>query len=226
LFAPTDWSVGLVSNPARRSTLSTASSDQREKTRERILEAAESVFADRGYHDALVDEIGDRISLSKGGLYFHFPSKEDLFFSVIDRLANKLVSKAEKAAGSQDSSLDAASAALREVLFALSRQKRLARILMTQGYSMGNSFAKKRTEVFDRFADVIQVHLDSAVSEGTIAEVDTRLAARAWLGAMNEIVVHWLYSNGSSPRECADALNTLLLRSVGAVSTNEPDGRV
>jgi len=144
---------------------------------------------------------------------------------VIDRLANKLVSKAEKAAGNQDSSVDAASAALREVLFTLSRQKRLARILMTQGYSMGNSFAEKRTEVFDRFADVIQVHLDSAVAEGTIPEVDSRLASRAWLGAMNEIVVHWLYSNGPSPLECADDLNALLLRSVGAVSINESDSR-
>jgi AcrR family transcriptional regulator len=115
--------------------LSVSSTKQRDQTRERILEAAEAVFADNGYHDALVDDIGKRTSMSKGGLYFHFPSKEDLFFAVMDRLANKLVKRAEKAAAKADNPLEAAEAALGAVLSALAVQKRLARLLMTQGYS-------------------------------------------------------------------------------------------
>ena len=70
--------------------MSASSTKQRARTRERILEAAEAVFADNGYHDALVDEIGKRTSMSKGGLYFHFPSKEDLFFAVNAKSALKL----------------------------------------------------------------------------------------------------------------------------------------
>ena len=90
--------------------------------------------------------------MSKGGLYFHFPSKEDLFFAVMDRLANKLVCRAEKAATKADSPVAAAEAALGAVVSALSKQKRLARLLVTQGYSMGNAFEKKRTEIFELFA--------------------------------------------------------------------------
>ena len=192
-----------------------SSTNQRLKSRERILEAAELVFADNGYHDALVDEIGKRTSMSKGGLYFHFPSKEDLFFAVMDRLANKLVKRAERAAAKADSPIAAAEAALGAVVSALSKRKRLARLLVTQGYSMGNAFESKRAEIFDRFAGVIQLQLDEAVDAGQIDELNTGLASRIWLGAVNEIVVHWLFSGGPSPAETAPELKKLLVASIG-----------
>ncbi len=215
-----DWSctnrlVGrLLSKKCHETALSESSTKQRTQTRERILEAAEAVFADNGYHDALVDEIGKRTSMSKGGLYFHFPSKEDLFFAVMDRLANKLVARAEKAAAKSDSPLEAAEAALGAVLSALSVQKRLARLLITQGYSMGNAFEAKRAEMFDRFAGVIARELEAAKKSGQIADVNTDLASRVWLGAVNEVVVHWLFSGGASPMDSAPELKKFLLDSV------------
>ena len=177
------------------------------------------MFADNGYHDALVDEIGKRTSMSKGGLYFHFPSKEDLFFAVMDRLANKLVNRAEKAASKADTPLEAAEAALEAVLSALSVQKRLARLLITQGYSMGNAFEAKRAEMFDRFAGVICTQLDEAKQAGQIEDLDTGLASRVWLGAVNEVVVHWLFSGGPTPKEAAPELKKLLLQAVSKPRT-------
>ena len=199
--------------------LATTSTQQRTETRERILEAAEAVFADNGYHDALVDEIGKLTSMSKGGLYFHFPSKEDLFFAVMDRLANKLVRRAEKAAARADNPLEAAEAALESVLMALSTQKRLARLLVTQGYSMGSAFEAKRAEVFDRFARVIVEKLSEAKSARQIGDANVDLASRVWLGALNEVVVHWLFSDGASPRESAPELKQLLVSSLMSAST-------
>lgn len=184
----------------------------RDTTREKILVAAEAVFADNGYHDALVDEIGRRTSVSKGGIYFHFPSKEDLFFAVLDRLADRLVSKAEAASGR--SPLEQAQAALESVVLSLSKRKRLARLLMVQGYSMGNSFERKRVEIFDRFAVVIRGHLDAAVAAGEIEPVDTALAARVWLGAVNEVIIHWLYAGGSSPIESLKEFKSMLIGTV------------
>ena len=183
------------------------------------------MFADNGYHDALVDEISKRTSMSKGGLYFHFPSKENLFFAVMDRLANKLVRRAEKAVDKAESPLEAAEAALEAVLTALSKQKRLARLLITQGYSMGNAFETKRAEVFDRFAKIIRDQLDEAQITGQIKKIDTDLASRVWLGAVNEIVVHWLFSGGQTPNDAAPDLKELLMNSVqGDISVKSNKG--
>lgn len=48
-----------------------------------LLEAATTVFLERGFERALMSEISDRAGCSKGTLYSYFDSKEDLFFEAI-----------------------------------------------------------------------------------------------------------------------------------------------
>jgi AcrR family transcriptional regulator len=190
--------------------------DQKEATRERILEAAESVFADKGYHDALVDEVAGATSLSKGGIYFHFPSKESLFFAVVDRLADRLIAKVQRESSSQPTALERADAALVTVFSALSKRRRLARLLMVQGYSMGNAFEQKRTTLFGRFATLIQAHLDDAVARGEIAPLETAIASHIWLGAINELLIRWLYTGEPAPARALPVLRTMLIEGVKA----------
>lgn len=47
-------------------------------TRQKILRAAAEVFASRGYAGASMSDLLAGTGVTKGGLYFHFPSKEDL----------------------------------------------------------------------------------------------------------------------------------------------------
>ncbi|ALO11765.1 Transcriptional regulator, TetR family [Streptomyces venezuelae] len=54
------------------------------KTRRAILEAAATVFAERGYERTTIGEILVRAGVTKGALYFHFASKEDLALGVLD----------------------------------------------------------------------------------------------------------------------------------------------
>jgi AcrR family transcriptional regulator len=53
--------------------------EYKEEARSRILSAANKVFAERGYHEATMDDIAKRLGVSKGAIYLYFPSKEDLF---------------------------------------------------------------------------------------------------------------------------------------------------
>jgi TetR/AcrR family fatty acid metabolism transcriptional regulator len=50
-----------------------------------ILDVAEEVLAEKGYHDASMEEIAVRAGVAKGTLYQHFPSKEDLVFALFER---------------------------------------------------------------------------------------------------------------------------------------------
>lgn len=49
-----------------------------------ILDAAVSVFAERGYDAGSVREIAERVGISEPAIYRHFASKEDLFLSLVD----------------------------------------------------------------------------------------------------------------------------------------------
>jgi AcrR family transcriptional regulator len=54
------------------------------KTRKRLLVAARTVFARRGYHGASVEEIAAEAGFSTGALYSNFGGKEDLFLALMD----------------------------------------------------------------------------------------------------------------------------------------------
>ena len=58
---------------------------QRQERTDLILQAAEEVLMDKGYHDTSMDEIASRVGIAKGTLYLHFPSKEDLVFALFSR---------------------------------------------------------------------------------------------------------------------------------------------
>ncbi len=51
---------------------------QRQEREALILQAAEEVLMEKGYHETSIDEIAARVGIAKGTVYLHFPSKEDL----------------------------------------------------------------------------------------------------------------------------------------------------
>ncbi|HIE27971.1 TPA: TetR/AcrR family transcriptional regulator [Candidatus Poribacteria bacterium] len=53
--------------------------------RDIILDAAEQVFSDKDYHEAVLDEVADVAGVSKATLYLYFKNKIDLFLSVAER---------------------------------------------------------------------------------------------------------------------------------------------
>jgi AcrR family transcriptional regulator len=57
--------------------------DRAERSRRAILDAAAPIFADRGYEAASLNEIILASGLTKGGFYFHFPSKRALALAVL-----------------------------------------------------------------------------------------------------------------------------------------------
>ena len=56
-----------------------------EHTRSVLLDAAEEVFAEKGFTSATLDDIAHAAGYTKGAIYKHFAAKEDLFLAVSDR---------------------------------------------------------------------------------------------------------------------------------------------
>src|SRR5690349_12817469 len=57
---------------------------EKREARDELLGAALRVFAERGYGQAGVDEVAAAAGYSKGALYWHFSSKEDLLLALIE----------------------------------------------------------------------------------------------------------------------------------------------
>ncbi len=185
-------------------------------TRERILEAAAQVFAKSGYHGASVDDIATASGGSKGGIYFHFPGKREIFFALVNRFADRLLSDARESIESRQSGAHKAGAVIESTLETFASHAKLAKVLLASGVGLGPAFDESLLRLHDRFAGLIRERLDAAVEDGSIPALDTTLASYAWMGALNEIILRWLYTGEPSPlTSAAPQLKSILLSSVG-----------
>ena len=187
----------------------------KDATRERLLEAAEEVFADKGFYEGAVDEVARRSNTSKGGVYFHFLSKEQLFNAVMDGLGDRLLQRVEHALAGVQDPVARLEVALQTTVETFCKHRTLARLLLVRGYSMGAGFTRKKQEVFSRFAALIQRLLDDALKGHPHPTINTEVAASIWLGSLSEVLVRWLEAGGPHPvNEALPTLRLLLLRSI------------
>ena len=62
--------------------------------REEILDAAEKLFAAKGFDNTSTGDILDAVGIARGTLYYHFKSKEEILDGVIGRITNRLMQDA------------------------------------------------------------------------------------------------------------------------------------
>ena len=72
---------------------------RRGRTRDRLLDAAVEVFAERGVGAATVELICERAGFTRGAFYSNFSTKEELLFAAAERDLRRALDRIEEAAG-------------------------------------------------------------------------------------------------------------------------------
>ena len=183
-------------------------------TREKILDAAVNVFSRKGYHETKVDDIVAASDTSKGSVYFYFPGKQQIFLALVDKFALVLQRRVVEAVADEHNGVQRVNLALEVCLETFAQYRGLAKIFLVQAVGLGQVFEEKRLEIHDRFATVIRSYLDQAIAGGDIAPIDTEVVAYAWMGAINEVVIRWVYTGQPEAERLLVPLRTMLLRSV------------
>ena len=78
------------SKPAKAAKASTKR-EQREASTEKILASALKLFVSKGYRSTTVDDIAGACELTKGAVYFYFPSKAAILLALIDEIEQLMV---------------------------------------------------------------------------------------------------------------------------------------
>lgn len=60
-----------------------------QQVRDRIIQAAVTVFSEKGYHRATISDVVGRSGLSVGAIYTHFKNKEELFLQSCDLISGQ-----------------------------------------------------------------------------------------------------------------------------------------
>jgi AcrR family transcriptional regulator len=69
------------------------------QTVESIIDIATKLFAEKGYEHTTMQNIVDGLGMSKGAIFYHFKSKEDILDAVVERMIRQMESAARAIAG-------------------------------------------------------------------------------------------------------------------------------
>src|SRR6476620_10765204 len=125
----------------------------RAHTRERVLSAARTVFASRGFHGASVEEIAATAGFSTGALYSNFDGKEDLFLVLMEREIDEHAREIAQAVSVRQSVAERATGGARQWMTMIEREPELL-LLFMEFWAYGVRDAQVRPKVAARFAQV------------------------------------------------------------------------
>jgi AcrR family transcriptional regulator len=82
----------------RRETCAMTRKNNSQQTISNIIDVAAKLFAEKGYEQTTIQDIVDGLGMSKGAIFHHFSSKEDIVEAVIGRYSDRLLAAAEAVA--------------------------------------------------------------------------------------------------------------------------------
>jgi AcrR family transcriptional regulator len=157
--------------------------ERRASTRRALLDAARSLFAEKGYHGAAAEEIVGRAGLTRGALYHHFEDKKDLFRVVVDEMEGEIDEEIEAAERAQSGLPEAVMAGYRAFLDAV-LDPEMRRTFFLEGPSV---LGWEWREIDARHAvGKIEEGLESLIAEGFMESQPVRPLARLINGALLE----------------------------------------
>lgn len=153
-------------------------------TRAKLIRAARTLFARRGYADVGTAEIVRRAGVTRGALYHQFASKEELFLAVYEQVEQELT-------GSVAADLDdvgAPFAALRagiRIFLEACRAPEVQRIVLVDGPAVLGW--ERWREVAERYGlGLMEGVIAAAVEAGEIAPLNATALAHLLMGALDE----------------------------------------
>ena len=197
---------------------------QRQEREALILQAAEEVLMEKGYHETSIDEIASRVGIAKGTVYLHFASKEDLVFALFAQDLEKF----QQLVGSTVASELTARAKMEAILHVLYGSFFSKRFQLL--YSLSNSadlrriFVEKKgcmREMWEQISALITILLEEGKADG---EFDTTIPTSVMLSAFFSLLSPKSYDRlmiegQMSQEEVSRQLGRIYFKGIAAVDT-------
>ena len=185
-----------------------------ERTRQKLLESAEQIFAELGYHDASIVKITEAAGVGQGTFYLYFSSKKEVFEEVVldlnSRVRHAMTEAAEKGRTRAERELLGFGAFFRftadhPALYRIIRQA---------------EFVSPETLVahYERLMRPYAAGLEQAMDSGEVAEGDPEVLAWSLMGIGELVGMRWILWNGDKemPEAVFDELARIIVRALGA----------
>ena len=179
------------------------------KTREKLLQAAEVEFGERGFHDAAISGITQRAGVALGTFYVYFNSKEEVFRDLVSYMGHLTRAWVAERVAEAPNRLAAEQQGL-EAFFEFVRQhKNLYNIVCEAQFVAEDAFR----DYYNVFARAYADNLQQAVDKGEIRDGDCEIWAWALIGLNVFVGMRYaVWDDKRSAAEVTQAVGELITR--------------
>ena len=160
--------------------------------REKILKAAISAFAQKGYHDTSISKIINKAGIARGTFYLYFENKRQIFDSILENLIveiDRCIKKIEIGRERQNP-LEQLKDNLRRIFTLFVENPELSRILLRHAAGLDKESDQKITEFYNNIADKIEDALKLGIKMELIRDCNPRITSFLILGSIKELIEH------------------------------------
>lgn len=195
-----------------------------------ILNAAATVFQERGYHGTTMQQIAERVNLTAGSLYHHFPAgKRDLLLAVLNTGLETVLAQVDTIIAQQLEPRATLHAMIRAHVVNVTQNMAVGAAMVFEIRALRDfedenaaverdAFFKRRAAFEGRFRTVIQHGMDT----GVFRIVDTGVFTKALLGAHNWVTVWYRPGGRLDGEQIAAQIADVFLTSLEAEQLVKP----
>jgi AcrR family transcriptional regulator len=159
-----------------------------------ILAAASQVLAERGYRDTNLDEVAERLDVSKASLYHYFPSREALVLACLDTLGTEVNEQLQGIASHTiGTARDRLVALIERQLTIIVHESPQLAALFQQPLDWPESYQQRVKELRREHYGIFQSVVQDGIAAGEFTVDDEIVAMHNLYGAMNYVPV-WFSS--------------------------------
>jgi AcrR family transcriptional regulator len=183
-------------------------------TRGRLLEAAERIFAELGYHDASIVKITEAAGVAQGTFYLYFASKKDLFDELVLDLNHRVRQAMTEAADQGGTRAEKELLGFGAFFRFTAEHPALYRIIRQAEFVSPETLH----EHYRRLTNGYVAGLRQAMADGEIDDGDPEVLAWALMGIGELVGMRWILWAGQEqvPAEVFDELARVIVRALGA----------
>lgn len=180
-------------------------------TRDDILDAAADIFSTKGFDATSMQDIANAVNLQKASLYYHFSSKQDILYALLNQALSLLINSLEKVIDAPLSPEEKLRRAMVAYLEIIAGQQNLAAVLLLEHRSLDPDLRAKHIYQRDRFERIWRDLVLDGIQSGVFYCHDPSLVGRAILGILNWTVTWYRKEGPCSSEEIANHFSSLLL---------------
>ena len=186
-------------------------------TRQCILEAAQRLFASRGYHGTSIRDIVHACGVSNAALYYHFGSKQNLYFEVLGEYIAAVVGQLQMAdTGEGTCRSRLARVALTYAQIILESQSVLQTLLRDVAQLDQEEIARLLPDVHRQIPEAFAAILEEGIAAGELREVHRRRVGNLLMGMVNAMAVRRLHTQAETTlEEDANLVIEVLFEGIG-----------